>query len=366
MKVLALDTAGSSVVVAACDGASGELIAGATSEARAQSSLLVIDDVLCTAGWSRTDIDAIVVGTGPGGFTGVRVGVTTARGLAEALRVPLHPVSSLAALAESADHARDARSVWSVLDARRGEHFAQRFERDDAGAWQAVSVAATIANDTVAQLDGDVVTLSSATPHGLARATHASLRAAAASAGDPLTVTPEYVRGPDAQPPRPRLRIDEMLPSDLPAVLGIEQRSFPTPWSEAMYAEEIARAARGGAVCLVARDLVGGARVVAAVLAAWMGDSWHVMNVLVDPPARRRGIASQLLDQLLERTERHALGIGDGWTLEVREGNDAAIALYESRGFVNHGRRPGYYSDTNEAAVIMWRAAAVTDPIATS
>jgi [ribosomal protein S18]-alanine N-acetyltransferase len=77
------------------------------------------------------------------------------------------------------------------------------------------------------------------------------------------------------------------------------------------------------------------------------------MNVLVDPPARGRGIARRLVVELLERTAK--VGAGEGWTLEVRDANDAAIALYEHCGFEVAGRRPGYYADTGEDALVMWR-----------
>jgi tRNA threonylcarbamoyl adenosine modification protein YeaZ len=362
VNVICIDTAGGSVVIAAVTSADGRLIAGAAREVRAQGVLDVLDEVLADAAWSRADIGTIVVGTGPGGFTGVRIGVTIARGLAEALDVPLHPVSSLLALvASDTDVPPTADNVWATLDARRGEHFVQGYTQGaDGAAWHPTTDAHALRNDELADLDGHIVSRTAPTPAGLAAAAVQALTFDQRGAGgDPLLVTPEYVRAPDAEPPRPRLRIDDMRGSDLAAVLTIEARSFPTPWSEAMYLEELARCRVGQGVSLVARDLTGGARVVGAVLAAWMGDSWHVMNVLVDPPARRRGIARQLLDELLERTGTHDLGIGDGWTLEVREGNAAAIALYESRGFVNQGLRPGYYSDTGESAVIMWRGAGV-------
>ena len=51
----------------------------------------------------------------------------------------------------------------------------------------------------------------------------------------------------------------------------------------------------------------------------------------------------------------------EGWTLEVREGNAAAIALYERQGFTSAGRRPGNYADTGDDALVMWRYAAETE-----
>ena len=71
------------------------------------------------AGWSPRDIDAIVVDTGPGLYTGIRVGLATAQGLAATLGVPVMPASSLNALALRA--ATGHRHIWSVVDVRRGE-----------------------------------------------------------------------------------------------------------------------------------------------------------------------------------------------------------------------------------------------------
>src|SRR4051794_28692196 len=80
---------------------------------------------------------------------------------------------------------------------------------------------------------------------------------------------------------------------------------------------------------------------------------WHVMNVAVDPTRRRRGIATAMLDALLDRVERDAQ-----FTLEVRRSNDGAIVLYESFGFRSAGVRRRYYQDNGEDAIVMWRTPA--------
>ncbi len=91
------------------------------TDRRGHSSFLVpaIDFCFDQADWKPTDIDAIVIDVGPGLYTGIRVGMATAQGLAAAVGVPLIPASSLDALALRAATAR--RSIWSVVDVRRGE-----------------------------------------------------------------------------------------------------------------------------------------------------------------------------------------------------------------------------------------------------
>jgi ribosomal-protein-alanine N-acetyltransferase len=316
MSVLSIDTASALVIVTVVDPATGEF-RGGISTGRAQGLLEVVDGLLQPG--EREQLTAIVVGIGPGGFTGLRVGVATARGLAEALGVPLYGAGSLLVIAAATAVANVGATVWGAIDARRGEFFVQPFVADAAG-----PVAALQTYDA----------------------------GRAASLGDPLTVLPDYVRGPDAEPARMDVRLDQLTGADLGALDVIERRCFPHPWSPAMYAEELRRGPDDG-VHLAARDHTSGGRLVGAALAGRIGDSWHVMNVLVDPSARRRGIAARLVEELLRQTGE--LGAGEGWTLEVRAGNAGAIALYERLGFVNHGRRPGYYTDTGEDAFVMWR-----------
>jgi tRNA threonylcarbamoyladenosine biosynthesis protein TsaB len=99
-------------------------------------------DALARAGVAWSEVDRIAVGVGPGTFTGLRVGVATARGLAQSLAVELVGVSSPLALATTALAADDAKvdtddaraAVLAVIDARRGEAFAAAYERGRQGA----------------------------------------------------------------------------------------------------------------------------------------------------------------------------------------------------------------------------------------
>jgi tRNA threonylcarbamoyladenosine biosynthesis protein TsaB len=118
--VLAIDTATPAASVALAE--DRRLVASAVRvDRRGHAAFLVpaIDFCFDQAGWIPGDLDAIVVDVGPGLYTGIRVGLATAQGLAAAVGVPLVPASSLDAIAYRAATAH--RHIWSVVDVRRGE-----------------------------------------------------------------------------------------------------------------------------------------------------------------------------------------------------------------------------------------------------
>jgi tRNA threonylcarbamoyladenosine biosynthesis protein TsaB len=113
MRVLAFDTATDVATCALLE--DGRVVGEGQSEPRAL--LAEVDRLLDAAGAAPGDLDALVVGTGPGSFTSTRIGLATARGLALALEIPVAGVSTLDALAAAAEDA------YPVLDARRREVF---------------------------------------------------------------------------------------------------------------------------------------------------------------------------------------------------------------------------------------------------
>ena len=143
--------------------------------------------------------------------------------------------------------------------------------------------------------------------------------------------------------------------SDLPHVIAIERRAFPTPWSLAMFVLELSKSS---GICLAALD---GKDLVGYLVCSRYADVWHLMNIAVDPSARRRGYAGALLEEMLARA-----GADQPYTLEVRTSNAPAIALYERFGFRSAGTRPRYYHDTGEDAMIMWRTSKARSSSGTS
>ena len=144
------------------------------------------------------------------------------------------------------------------------------------------------------------------------------------------------------------LEIRRLGYADLSQVIAIERRAFPTPWSLAMFVLELSKPS---GICLAA---LHEGRIVGYLICSRYDTVWHVMNVAVDPARRRRGVATGLITRLLERVddpEAH-------YTLEVRQSNTGAAALYERFRFRAAGVRRRYYADNGEDAVVMWRTPA--------
>ena len=144
-----------------------------------------------------------------------------------------------------------------------------------------------------------------------------------------------------------QLQIRRLTYADLPQVIAIERRAFPTPWSLAMFVLELSKQS---GICLAATL---GERLVGYLICSRYDMVWHLMNVAVDDRLRRRGLASALMERLFELAD----GPSTQYTLEVRTSNGPAIKLYERFGFRGAGRRRGYYHDNREDALIMWRTA---------
>jgi tRNA threonylcarbamoyladenosine biosynthesis protein TsaB len=133
MKLLALDTAANLCSVAILDVETGTVLAAISEDigkGHAERLMAVIEQAMKKASVTITDIGKIAVSVGPGSFTGVRVGVSTARGFALALKCPAVGISTLQALAYDAAKLFPRKAVLSIIDARRDEHYAQFFGED--------------------------------------------------------------------------------------------------------------------------------------------------------------------------------------------------------------------------------------------
>lgn len=135
----------------------------------------------------------------------------------------------------------------------------------------------------------------------------------------------------------------ELSYEDIAQISKMEQSYFGQPWSEssiATYAE------KGNTIFVVARR---GQEVVGYIAILCILDEGNLVSIAVHEECREMGIATELLDIAYEKAaERGVASIN----LEVRESNEAAIALYEKEGFAKIGRRKGFYSKPAEDAIL--------------
>ncbi len=131
---------------------------------------------------------------------------------------------------------------------------------------------------------------------------------------------------------------------DVRDIRSIDRQAFPSPWSEGWTIAQVTDPAR---VHLVAER---GFTVVGHGGFIFLGDQAHIATIAVAGDARRQGIGDALMTALLKAARDKGY---DEVTLEVRESNQAAIALYGRHGLAIVGRRKGYYGDNNEDAIIM-------------
>ncbi|MCL1845101.1 MAG: ribosomal protein S18-alanine N-acetyltransferase [Defluviitaleaceae bacterium] len=137
------------------------------------------------------------------------------------------------------------------------------------------------------------------------------------------------------------------MPEHAPAMHAIEAESFSHAWSEISIKYEIMEKT---SVCYVAID--GENALVGHVYMRHLVNEGHIINIAVKKSHRRRGIASMLINLLIETArEREMIGL----TLEVRASNRAAIALYETHEFAEEGIRKNYYTNPTEDGIIMWK-----------
>lgn len=141
-----------------------------------------------------------------------------------------------------------------------------------------------------------------------------------------------------------------MVLDDIPQVVAIEKKSFPTPWSPYAFTCELCDNHFAHYLVVVPAD---DSSTVAGYGGLWLiVDEAHITNIAVAPAYRGQSLGESLMQGLIQLAlSKRAVRM----TLEVRVSNKIAQNLYEKIGFKAAGIRPGYYMDTNEDAIIMWK-----------
>lgn len=182
MRILAIDTA-----TEACSAAlwnTGEICAHfeLCPREHTQRILPVVQDILSQSGVTLAELDALAFGRGPGSFTGVRIGIGIAQGLALGAELPMIGVSTLATMAQGAFRKSGATRVLAAIDARMGEVYWAEYIRDEQGIWHGEESEAVLKPEAVKerlmQLSGEWVTVGTgwpAWPELAADATHLTI-----------------------------------------------------------------------------------------------------------------------------------------------------------------------------------------------
>ena len=357
--------------------------------------LPTIDELLSEVGIPRERIACITCGRGPGSFTGVRICMATAKGVAMALEVPLIGVSTPDAVAWKlwADGVRGDVAV--VADAMRKEVYPVRYSVSDEGIERLNADVVMKAADGVpfigapdlvtgdglakyADLYAPVAPLApeaqwTPTGDGLLLALQAAWRSDLADpfdaeAGNPAFALPVYTRLSDAEE-NERIRLADATPRDL--ATGVQHAGTDRPdityrpldaahaadvarmeselmgndaWNETLVLDDLPRADRAWWGAYDRED-----KLIGYVGVLVIDGDMQILKIATARDHQREGIATELLARVME--DGRALG-AEKASLEVRVSNAGAIAFYENHGFKNLGRRPGYYPDREDAYIM--------------
>lgn len=369
-----------------------------------------IDDLLKRAGVERSEVACVVCGRGPGSFTGVRICLASAKGVAIGLGVPLFGVSTSDAQAWQQWDNGVRGTVIVLGDAMRKEVYPVRYRLTDQGierlnsdtVMKAAALPEWLGTDAAQRIVGDALKKYAdlcvgkgevageeeryPTGAGLLLAAQAAWKEGAfdpdsQSLGDPCALLPVYTRLSDAEEHErikfakqdaaahavdakdlesgvqggSVIRYQPLEAAWAPAVAAMEAQVMGTDaWNEAQVLDELPRADRTWWAAFEVADTrkrtvnVGEAKLV-GYAGGWVNDGQvQLLKVASSPEHRRQGIAQELLARIA--LDARDLGARE-MTLEVRASNTGAHAFYERLGLKNIGTRPHYYSDKEDACI---------------
>lgn len=168
MRILAIDTATEACSVALWNDGTLSAHFELCPREHTQRILPMVQDILAAGGTALTELNALAYGRGPGSFTGVRIGIGIAQGLALGAHLPMIGVSTLATMAQGAWRKTGAGRVLAAIDARMGEVYWAEYQRDENGIWHGEETEAVLKPEQVTerlrQLSGEWVTVGTGWP----------------------------------------------------------------------------------------------------------------------------------------------------------------------------------------------------------
>lgn len=365
MKILSLDTAMAACSAAVIDTQQPLPLAAAfrpMERGHAEALPPMVAEVMRIAGLHFSEIDRIIVTTGPGTFTGVRIGLAFARGLGLSRGTPVIGIDSLSAIAANE---RAQSPLLVVCDARNEEVYAACF---DAARNVAKLPHVTTASGAAALAPAGSIVIGSAAAAVVAASGRSDLAlslagdlpiaerfAAMAVACQPDDMpSPLYLRAPDAKPqdaPLRKLRdlsIEHVGPEASTLLSELHGEVFDEGWSSASFSEMLSSPGAEALLAVEHNEPLG------FLVTRTAADESEVITIGTRPSRQRRGVAQTLLNRQLAALA--ARGVAQVF-LEVASSNLSAQALYRASGFSEAGRRKAYYlrRDGMEDAIVMRR-----------
>ena len=357
MLILALDTSMAACSVCVYDARSGLVLASRHAfmdRGQAEALAPMVQETMGLAGVAFKDLARIAVTTGPGTFTGVRIGLAMARGLGVALNIPMTGINSLAAIACN-ETAGDLPIVVAV-DARANEIY---FASYDASGHELIASAIVALTEVQKLLPTHPVKMLGTAADLLLDKQHVRsdagdlpiaanfVKLAARIPANPAPPEPLYLRPPDVKPQAMKISFSTVGPAAAMLLAELHGESFESRWSEADFGGMLA--APGTSAILVSSQN----NPMGFVLFRRAADEAEILTICTRPAFRQRGhgkLLMQHLEGLLKKEGVKSLFI------EVAISNQAALALYASSRFEKAGTRKNYYArgdGSHEDALIM-------------
>jgi tRNA threonylcarbamoyladenosine biosynthesis protein TsaB len=372
VNILAVDTALGACSVAVLDGT--RILAHQWRDmprGHAEALAPMVRDALCEGGLAMRALDRLAVTTGPGTFTGQRVGLSFMRGLRLALARPLVGITTLEAMAAAAAPEAGGAPVAVLHAARRGEVYAALYDSGrtvlpvqvqpfdamlealgraaDEQGWPTLAFAGTATEEASAWWSGRGRAALATTIRQPDALEVARLGLAAPDEG--CAVRPLYLRPPDARLPSGRRWGDVVMRTAGAADAGIlallQASSMTTPWEKPFF-HDVLTSPSGLAVIAESDGMPLG-----FALARAVADEAEILGIGILAVHRRKGIGGRLL------REAASLAAARGARtlfLEVDAGNAPARALYEKADFRTVGVRKGYYAGEGGGDALILRA----------
>lgn len=374
MLILAIDTSSSTATTALIE--DGSLLVEYTQNSgrtHSQRLMPMIDEMFKSSGKKPENVDLYACAAGPGSFTGLRIGATAIKAMAQVFDKPIAAVPTLDALAYNLYNYDGL--MCPMVDAQRGAVYSALYKWENnklikiedyrvIDAKELVDKLAAF-NQKVAIL-GDGVEIAAkhiATNSNISLAPVGSLQPRASSCAglaeqmqeqgnleSSYSFMPVYIRKSQAEveyEKKQGLVIRSMELRDVDAICEIEKLSFKTPWSKESFIEEIKAKERTRYVVAEMGDTVVGYGGMWLII-----DEGHITNIAVHPDYRGQKIGKRIVEEMIVVANREGI---TSLTLEVRMSNTPAIKLYKNLDFKEAGIRKEYYTDTGEDALIMWK-----------